>query len=78
MSTEHMSTIESVSQICFTIAAIRNIHRGITIFTTGLISLKKNVDALYEYMRVSASHFVSPLWFYLMNVEPFVLEANRT
>ena len=47
------------SQIHFTVSSIPDIQTSITRITTGFLSLKDNVDALYEYMWEPASHAVN-------------------
>ena len=54
------STMETVCQLCSTIAIITDNQTG-TRLLTGLLSLKENVNALYKYMGVLASHLVNPL-----------------
>ena len=50
---------ETASHLWFTVTMLTDIHTSITRLTTGLISLKENIDAFYEYMRVLASHLVN-------------------
>ena len=56
-----MSTMEASGHLNCMVAVITDTHAGITRLTTGLISLQENVDTLYEYMTIFASHLVNPV-----------------
>ena len=56
-----MSTIQTVLFLRYTVEVLTYIHTGVTHLTSGILSLKGNVGALYEYIRVLASHKVNPL-----------------
>ena len=57
-----MSTMHVVSNLRYTVAVLTDVCTGVTHLTSGILSLKKNIDALYEYLRMLASHKMNPLF----------------
>ena len=53
--------MNAVYHLHFPTAIFKDIHTGMTQFTTSFISFKDNVDVLYENMREIASHLVNHL-----------------
>ena len=56
-----MSIMQAVSYLRYTVVVLTDVCMGVTHVTSGSLSLKENVNALYEYLGVLASHEVSPL-----------------
>ena len=52
--------MEVFSQLCYTVAVITDIHTGNIRLSTELFILKKNVNAMYEYVRVFGYHLFNP------------------
>ena len=50
-----------MNRVQYSITILNDIRTGIGRLTSGLLSLKENVESLYEYMRVLASQQVNPL-----------------
>ena len=55
-----ISTMEAVSCLHFTVAVIVDMHTFISMLPPLFISLKENVNALYDYMRAFASILINP------------------
>ena len=56
-----MSTMQAVSYPRYCVTILTDIHLGIILLTSGILGLKENMDVLYEFLRVSASHKMKPL-----------------
>ena len=56
-----MSTMQAVFYLKYTVTVLADVCIDVTHLTSGILSLKENVDALYEYLRILASHKVNPL-----------------
>ena len=54
-------TMNAVNHLHFSVAILTVMCTGVTCRTTGVISLKENVDALHEYMKILASHLANLL-----------------
>ena len=50
-----LSTMQAFSYLRNTVAVLTDVCAGVTHLTAGIINLKENDDALYEYLRVLAS-----------------------
>ena len=55
-----MSAMQAFSYLRYPVAVLTNVCTGVTHLTFRILSLKENVDASYEYLRLSASHKVNP------------------
>ena len=71
-----ISTMETDGGLHFTVAVTTDIHMGITGLATELLSLF--VNALYEYMRVFASHLFNPLVVSLDELRTLLVHVNGT
>ena len=56
-----IATLEDAKFIKYTVAVITNIRIILAKFTLGVMSLQRNVNAIYEYLRVLSSKQVNPL-----------------
>ena len=46
-----MSTIQAVSYLRYTVVVLTDACTGIIHLNSGILSLKENVDALYQYLK---------------------------
>ena len=61
LNTTLIATLEDAKFIKYTVAVITNIRIILAKLTLGVISLQRNVNAIYEYLRVLSSKQVNPL-----------------
>ena len=52
---------ETIKNQIYFLIVLQDLRTCITRLTTGLISLRENVERIYEYLRVMATHAVNPL-----------------
>ena len=56
-----MATMSALSHLRYTVSILMDSQTATTHLTVAMISLKENVESVYEYMCVLASHQVNPL-----------------
>ena len=56
-----MATMSSLSHLRYTVSILTDSRTATTRLTVAMISLKNNVESVYEYMHVLASHQLNPL-----------------
>ena len=56
-----MATMSALSHLRYTVSILTASWTATTHLTVAMISLKENVDSVYEYMHVLTSHQVNPL-----------------
>ena len=54
--------MQAASYLKYTVAVLTNVFTCVTLLSSGIVSLKENVGALYEYLRAMVSCKVSLLF----------------
>ena len=72
-----MSSIKTFSYLRYPVVVLADVHTGVTWLTSGILSLKWNVNALYEYLHVIASHKMNSLIVLLVDLSNILVNIKH-